>query len=271
MPSLHLGDIDLYYETHGLAAAPDGPTPLVLVAGLASDSQSWLTVLPALAERRPVVVFDNRGCGRTTPQGGANGIDRMAADCIALADHLRLGRFDLIGHSMGGYVALDCALAQPERVRRLVLANTAATSPARNDSLFADWAAGLTEGTDAARWFRTFFYWIFTPGFFQDPKAVADLLRLALDYPYPQSAAGFAGQTRALRGFDRRAALAGLRTETLVLASGSDLIFPPGDDAAGLAAIPGARVVVVPELAHALHVEAPGRFLDPVEAFLGGL
>lgn len=269
MPSLHLDDIDLYYEQHGPAAAPDGPTPLVLVAGLASDSQSWLPVLAALAERRPVVIFDNRGCGRTTPQDCAGGIERMAADCIALADHLGLGRFDLIGHSMGGYIALACALAHPGRLRRLVLANTAATSPARNDSLFADWAANLADGTDAGRWFRTFFYWIFTPRFFEDPKAVADLLRLALDYPYPQSAAGFEGQIKAMRGFDRLGALAGLRTETLVLASGSDLIFPPGDDAAGLAAIPGADVAVVPGLAHALHVEAPGRFLDPVQAFLG--
>jgi alpha-beta hydrolase superfamily lysophospholipase len=53
--------LTMYYELHGSG------DPLVLIAGLASDSQSWAPILPALAERFQVVVFDNRGAGRTEP------------------------------------------------------------------------------------------------------------------------------------------------------------------------------------------------------------
>jgi pimeloyl-ACP methyl ester carboxylesterase len=268
MPLTPINGIDLYYELHGSAADAGGTPPLVAVAGLASDSQSWMPVVGPLAEHRRLVLFDNRGCGRSQPQDAASGIDAMAADCIALADHLGLERFDLLGHSMGGFVALTCALRHPERVHRLILANTAASSGARNDSLFADWAATLAGGMDPAVWFRNFFYWIFTPGFFARPDVVGEALRLALDYPHPQSPAGFSAQAAAMCGFDCRGRLAELRAPALALCAERDLIFPPDEALADLHAIPGAEVVVVPGQAHALHVEAPAQFLAPVLDFL---
>ncbi|MGB5834996.1 MAG: alpha/beta fold hydrolase [Thiohalocapsa sp.] len=267
MPKVCLNDVELYYEVHGPDAS-QSRLPLMLVAGLASDSQSWLTVLAALAEHRSVVLLDNRGCGRTAPQHCPNSIDAMADDCIALADHLGIDRFDLLGHSMGGFVALDCALRYQERIGHLVLANAAAASSARNDALFDDWCGSWESGIDRALWFRNFFYWVFTPAFFEPASTVEDLLRLNLDYPFPQSIEGFAGQVAAIRGFDHWTALTKVGADTLVLCSERDLVFPPGADAAGLASIPGARVVVIPDQAHALHVEAPNLFLGPVLDFL---
>ncbi|KAA6182221.1 alpha/beta fold hydrolase [Thiohalocapsa marina] len=258
----------LYYEVHGPAPAQSPRPPLLLVAGLASDSQSWGTVLAPLAAERCVVVFDNRGCGRSAPQDAPISIQAMAEDCIALADHLGIARFDLIGHSMGGMIALDCALRHPERIERLILANSAARASARNDRLFDDWAEALTAGIDPARWFRNFFYWIFTPGFFENRAALDEALRLTLAYPYPQSAAGFRGQVAAMRGFDRRADLRRLSSKTLVLCSEWDMIFPAASATAELAAIPGVSTMVVPGQAHALHVEAPHLFLPPAMDFL---
>lgn len=270
MPHAHLNDIDLYYEVHGPAVPHTGLPPLVMLAGLATDSQSWLPVLPDLAARRAVVILDNRGCGRTTPQDAPNSLARMAADCLALADRLGLPRFDLLGHSMGGCIALECALARPERINRLVLANSAATNSARNDLLFADWAAELealaARGADLTRWFRTFFYWIFTPALFADPAMLADWLRLSVTYPWPQSAAGFRGQVAAMRGFDRRADLPRIDRRTLILAGGADLLFPP--DGAGLTALPQARQQIIPDQAHGLYIQAPAAFVGAVGAFL---
>ena len=268
MSTSTLNGIDLYYEVHEAQDASSDNWPLMLVAGLASDSQSWLPVLSRLAETRTVILFDNRGCGRTTPQDIANGIHRIAEDCVALADHLGIDRFDLVGHSMGGFVAIDCALHHPRRVARLVLANSAASNRPRNALLFDDWLDDLRLSLNPERWFRTFFYWIFTPRFFDKPSQMGDFLRFALDYPYPQTTAGFAAQVEAMRDVDFTDALGQLDTETLVLCSALDAIFPPGDDAAGLRRLPRSTVVVVPGQAHALHVEAPALFLEPVLAFL---
>ena len=61
MPIAHLNNIDLYYEEYGKG------TPLVLIAGLASDSQSWQPLLKDLSLNHRVIIFDNRGAGRTIP------------------------------------------------------------------------------------------------------------------------------------------------------------------------------------------------------------
>jgi pimeloyl-ACP methyl ester carboxylesterase len=69
----------------------------------------------------------------------------MAENCVALADHLGIARFDLLGHSMGGLIAIDCASNHPRRIGRLVLANSAAANISRNVSLFDDWGDAFSE------------------------------------------------------------------------------------------------------------------------------
>lgn len=272
MPHLRIDDLDLYYEVHGPDQPDSGLSPLLLIAGLGTDSQSWLPVLPALGARRQVVTFDNRGCGRTWSATDSFTPATLAADTLALADALGLSRFDLLGHSMGGFIALECALRAPTRIARLVLANTAAANPPRNDLLFADWANAYdgASGPALATWFRNFFYWIFTPALFADRAVLDQWLALATGYPYLQTPAGFRAQVAAIAGFDRRAALPGIHLPTLVLAGGADLLFPPADDAAGLAAMPQARVQVLPGQAHGLYAQAPALFTDAVLAFLDG-
>ncbi|CAG0973000.1 partial Putative non-heme bromoperoxidase BpoC, partial [Gammaproteobacteria bacterium] len=78
MPTLDLPDLSLHYEDRG-----SGP-PLLLVAGLASDSFSWLPVATPLAARFRTIMPDNRGVGRTRPQDGPCSIDAIADDCAAL-------------------------------------------------------------------------------------------------------------------------------------------------------------------------------------------
>jgi pimeloyl-ACP methyl ester carboxylesterase len=273
MARLQRDQIDLYFERHG--PAPDDPElsdrqppPLILVAGLASDSQSWASVLPTLAAERQVLVYDNRGCGRSQPQATANSIALMADDCLALADHLGLERFDLLGHSMGGLIALEVARRAPQRLSRLVLSNSAAAQSARNQQLFEDWADDLDAGKSRARWFRNFFYWIFTERFFADPAAVEGLLELVLSYPYPATSAGFRSQVEAMRGFDARPWLSRIEAPTLILACTEDLLFPPRQDAAGLASIPAAELRLLRAQAHSLPLEAPAAFCEAVLRFL---
>lgn len=117
------GDVELRYDDRGA-----GDPPLVLVHGYTGSAQDWAEVAPRLADRRRVVAYDHRGHGGSTHLGDVDGysFDLLLADLEAFLDGLGLGTVDLLGHSMGGVVALRYTLAHPERVRSLVLMDTGA-------------------------------------------------------------------------------------------------------------------------------------------------
>jgi len=108
----------IYYEVIG-----DGP-PLVLTHGAGGNHAVWFQQVPRFARSHRVVLWDQRGFGRSTARGGPNTPARAVADLAALLDHLGIARADLVGQSMGGWAVLGLALAQPARVRSLVLADT---------------------------------------------------------------------------------------------------------------------------------------------------
>lgn len=116
-------DVDgerVYYE-----AAGDGDA-VVLCHGLGGNHASWWRVLPALAEQYRVVTWDQRGFGNSTRATGRYGPEVAVGDLLGLLDHLRLDRVQLVGQSMGGWVAMGFALAHPDRLTSLVLTDTLA-------------------------------------------------------------------------------------------------------------------------------------------------
>ncbi|CAG0996538.1 3-oxoadipate enol-lactonase [Burkholderiales bacterium] len=261
MPSLALPDVSLHYEARGRGA------PLLLVAGLASDSLSWLTVWTGLAARFRAVAPDNRGVGRTAPQDAAASVDAMADDCAALLASLGIARAPVLGHSMGGFVAQRLALRHPRLVERLILVATGARAGPGNVALFDDLAAKLASGEDPSRWFRRLFDLIFTRRFMSDPQNVEAATRWALEYPYPQSAAGFRRQVDAIAAFDGSGDLSAIAAPTLVVAGREDVLFPATACGAFARRIPGAAFVTIDGAAHAVHTEQPAAFVEAVSRF----
>lgn len=262
MPNAMINGVDLYYECHGAG------DPLMLIAGLASDSQSWLPIVEELSRHYQVILPDNRGVGRTKPQDAVTGIRQIADDCMALMDYLGLPSVNLLGHSMGGFVALDWAIRVPERIDKLILAATAAFNSERNNTLFHDWASDLASGDNPERWFINLFHWIFSKHFFKNPKAVNEAVQYAIDYPYPQSALAFTNQVEAIREFDCREKLTNIKSQTLIVCGKEDLLFPPEESIAELQSIPQTTISIVEHAAHSIHMENPEAFIDCVLRFL---
>ncbi len=263
MPNTTVNGVDLYYECHGEGS------PLMLIAGLASDSQSWLSIVGDLSRRHLLILPDNRGVGRTKPQDAETSIRQIADDCMGLAEHLGLPSVALLGHSMGGFVAMDCAIRYPERITKLILAGTSAFNSERNRALLHDWVAYQRSGMNPERWFRNLFYWIFSRRFFENVEMVDAAVQFAIAYPYPQSAIAFEKQVAAIEGFSCREKLASIKAETLIMCGKEDLLFPPEDSIRVLQEIPGASVSVIEDAAHSIHVENPGSFSESVLHFLG--
>ncbi|MBM3573915.1 MAG: alpha/beta fold hydrolase [Alphaproteobacteria bacterium] len=119
MPFAPANGIDIYYRDFGA-----GP-PLVLAHGLACGWRMWWPQIRRLRGNRRVIVYDMRGHGRS---GAPDDVDlystaHLGQNLVGLLDHLNISRADIVGFSMGGGPAIALALGQPDRVRRLVLAD----------------------------------------------------------------------------------------------------------------------------------------------------
>lgn len=262
MPILKLNDIELYYETIGSGQ------PLMLIAGLASDSQSWQPLVEGLSRHYQLILLDNRGVGRTQPHSASSSIEQMADDCIALADHLGIQQLSLVGHSMGGMIALSCAARYPQRVTHLVLMATSSNSSKRNNQLFQDWLDYWRVGLPLELWFRNVFYWIFSTPFFAQVQSVDAAVNFALNYPYPQTLIGFERQVQALSRVDLSSQLALIQQSSLIVCGEVDLIFPLKETVPILTLLPNHQLVIVEGAAHSLVIEQPNIIQEVLLKFL---
>ncbi|HEV8059449.1 MAG TPA: alpha/beta fold hydrolase [Gemmataceae bacterium] len=120
MPTIQANGMQLFYEASGSGE------PLLLIGGLGCDHTIWGLVAPRLASTHLVVAFDNRCIGASSGPDGPFSARDLAEDAASLMDQLGLERAHVAGHSMGGMVAQELALAHPERVSSLLLLSTAA-------------------------------------------------------------------------------------------------------------------------------------------------
>ena len=115
MPKVQANGIELFYEESGAGE------PLLLIAGFGCDHTNWRKLVPLLASSYRLITFDNRGVGQSTSPATPYTIGQMAEDTIGLLDAIDLTSVHIAGHSMGGQIALELALACPGRVKSLIL------------------------------------------------------------------------------------------------------------------------------------------------------
>lgn len=256
MPLAPVNGIRLYYEWHGEAVG----TPVVLVMGLGGDSTAWPYQLAALAPRYRVLVFDNRGAGRSDAPDVPYTTRGMAEDLVALLDGLGVERAHLLGLSMGGAIAQEAVLLAPARFVSLQLHATWAGPHPYLAALVA--AVRRTRlQFDRESFYRVLSLWLFTPRCFAaQPELVELVVKRATEHPYPVPVHAYLRQTDAILGHDTRDRLRLIRCPTLVAVGAQDLILPPllSEELAG--GIPGARLTVLPGLGHGALWEAPETF-----------
>ena len=121
MPHLNHRDIDTAYELIPSAASDE---TVVLVHGFTGGMLDFQDEFAWLADQVNVLALDQRGHGTSSHQGPYS-LEVLARDLLSLLDHLQVGRVHLLGHSMGGMIALRAALAQQQRLASLILMDTA--------------------------------------------------------------------------------------------------------------------------------------------------
>jgi len=126
--TLHLNGVDLAWSERG--SGPGGTPTFVLVHGFTGAAHDFALEVDALAVERRVVTLDQRGHGHSTKVGALDGytIDQLVSDFVAFLEAVGGGPVDLLGHSMGGRVALGTVLSRPDLVSSLILMDTSAWS-----------------------------------------------------------------------------------------------------------------------------------------------
>ncbi len=240
-----------------------GSVPMVLSNSLGTDHTLWEFQVAAFSHQRAVWQYDTRGHGDSDKPPGDYSIDRLGRDLVAIIDATGAGRVDLCGVSIGGLTALWVALHAPDRVRRVVLANTAAQIgdagmwSARITTVRTEGLGGLADAT-MTRWF--------TPEFrAARPEVVARFHATIAQ----ADAAGYAGCCAALRDADLRALVSQVACPALVITGRRDPATPPAQGRWLAEQIAGARLVEL-DAAHLSNVERPDEFNAAVLKFTIG-
>ncbi len=257
---VHVGEVTLEVEDHGEGV------PVVLLHGFPLSSEMWAPIRTAVEQASRLITPDLRGFGLSETPAGDYTMEALAGDVLRLADRLGLGRFVLGGHSMGGYVALRLAEGHRERLAGLILMDSRASADSaeargRRDAAIerirrGETAAFLDEfvGNLVGRSTRE-----------RAPRQLAEMRAIAGGIPDHVLAGCLAGMR------DRRDStdvLARLDLPALVIAGQEDTITPPEVGQAMTAALPRARLAVIPLAGHTPSVERP---IPTAEAIIGFL
>jgi len=257
MPVLPIDDIQIRYECSG---PQDAPT-LVFSNSLGTDLAMWDPQATALAKEFRVLRYDGRGQGQSSATPGRYSIAQLADDLIQLLDRLHLPAVHSCGLSMGGMVGMSIAMRVPDRLRKLVLCNTApkiGTPETWNARINAVRTGGMAAVVESVleRWF--------TPEFrTQAPSAIEGTRQMLLRSPVE----GYVGCCAAVRDMDARDSIAGIRVPTLIISGTHDPVTPPQDGQYMHGKIGGALYKELPA-AHLSNIEAADAFTMEVTRFL---
>jgi pimeloyl-ACP methyl ester carboxylesterase len=259
------------------AEAGEGPV-LVLIHGLAGSCENWAEVIGPLARSHTVIAPDLPGHGGSAPGGGDYSVGALASSVRDLLATLGHDRATLVGHSLGGGVAMQFAYQFPEMVERLVLVSSGGLGPEVSLILRAASLPGadafIAATADLGRRVGPLVGRALSAIGLRPNADVAEVLRGYGSLVDPERRAAFLATVRAVIGTGGQRVGATDRlylaeaVPVLIVWGAEDRIIPAhhGEDAHR--DVPGSRLEVFERVGHLPQIEAPLRFITTLEGFL---
>jgi proline iminopeptidase len=273
--TLETGGVTIWYEVRGSGAG----TPLIVANGGPGFDHNYLLcgdVWDTLAKGRKIVFYDQRGNGRSSElkDGQPCGLAEQIDDLEALRAHLGFEKFDLLGHSWGGYLVMAYAARHPEHIAHLMIVDSAAPKIQDTAFLFKNIFPETTAREDTLAFAVEL----------GDQKAVAADLHeyMSMLFYTPQARDAFLARSSSfvyrqkvnkavwndLQRFDLNPELPKFKFPTLVATGRYDFNVAPSVAWAIHQAIPGSELAVFEKSGHLPFCEEPASFLSRVGAFL---
>lgn len=269
----HLHTVEIDGATVNYAEIGEGP-PILFLHGLGGCWQNWLENLPRMAELgHRAIALDMPGFGASPIPPWEISIPRYGELVSEFCERLEVGKCTLVGNSMGGFVAAEVAIGEPEWVDRLVLVSAAGIShakmrrqPVMAGARLSVAANPLLLRLDVSSARRPGLRKLAFLGIMRHPE----LLRpeLLSEFLAPAiGAEGFLPAVAALTGYDLLVHLERIRVPTLIVWGRDDLVVPASDAAGFEERINGSELVVFGDCGHVPMTERPIRFNRLLEAF----
>jgi len=257
--SIQVGDIKVAYKMFGSGA------PLVMITGYMATMDMWAEpFIEALARDFQVVVFDNRGMGKTSDGTAEWSIDRFADDTAAFINKIGFMSADVLGWSLGGDVSLDLALRHPEKVSRLVVYAGDCGGPRKVDP--PRLRDVLKEYRDVEAHFRTFFAELFPPEWMEEHP---DYWK---SFSFPRGIDSPDSIIRQNRAYNEWAGcyeeLPDIHVPTLLVTGTEDVSTPPENSAMLAEHIPGSWLIRFRGAGHGLQYQYPDKLAQVVTDFI---
>ncbi|RWB06665.1 MAG: alpha/beta fold hydrolase [Mesorhizobium sp.] len=231
--------IQMYYAVFGAG------DPVLLIHGGLGHADIWASQVATFSKTHKVIVADSRGHGRSTRTEQPYGYDLMASDYLALLDYLKIDKTALVGWSDGGIIGIDIALHHPERLTRL----------------FAQAANVTTDGVD--------------PGVMTNKTFAAYIDRSGRDYKKmsktPDQYDAFVAQMSHMWETEpawTKEQLAEITTPTAIVAGDHDEAIKREHTEYIASAIPGAKLIILPNASHFAMLQAPDEYNQAVLDFI---
>jgi pimeloyl-ACP methyl ester carboxylesterase len=249
--------VRIYWEEHGT-----GP-PILMIMGLSFTHEMWHRMVPALAQHYRLVMFDNRGMGRSDVPKGRFSIPQMATDAVAVMDAAGVRSAHVLGASMGGMIAQELALRIPHRVCSLMLGCTS------HGGLISRWPdfryrprnMNFSERMARERSLNDLLY---------ADTTMRELIEedLTIRSTCRWTREGFLKQFGAILLWSSYFRLPRIHVPTLVVHGDQDRLIPPENGRVVAQRIPGARFVLIPNAGHIMMTDQPERCLAEIMGFL---
>jgi aminoacrylate hydrolase len=242
MPKAKLGEVEVFYETHGTG------TPVLLVPGLGGVGAYWNPNLAAFSQKHQVVTHDHRGTGQSSRSQIQYSVDQMSDDLLLLMDHLGIERAHLVGHSTGGAIGQTIAVTHPERLISLVIYASWTKADRFFRRVFEARRTLLTAAGPAA-YVRSTAVFLYPDWWINENIGLLEEREKA-GMPVFPSPDIVASRIDAIMAFDRTADLARIRTPTLVMCANDDFLTPPYFTRELARLIPGAELFLLERGGH---------------------
>ena len=240
--------------------------PLLLIMGLGGTHKEWRRILPSLAAKYRVIMFNNRGTGETIASDEPFSIPLMAADAKAVLDAANVESAHILGMSMGGMIAQEFALNYPEMTRSLILTVTYCggkeSVPAKPEVLFALSGRGIATPEDA--------FWAMAK-FIYDPNTPREIIAedLAAREGKFIAPANFMRQLQAIMTWQgTHSRLSKITAPTLVIGGVNDQLIPCANSKIIADEIPNSTLVELENSSHIFTTDQTEKSVETILEFL---
>jgi pimeloyl-ACP methyl ester carboxylesterase len=269
---VQVGDINIAYKRFGQGK------PILFISGTSQTKDAWEPTLLsqlAAATNHTVIVFDNRGIGETTVGTKPFSIEQFANDTVGLLDALQIGKADVLGASLGSFIAQELTLNYPQKVDRLILHagfcggnETIYPSGRAAETIMTLGSPQVLQNMTAEQQAMILAQIMFPPEWLEEHP---EILNTVIELAPSRSASPEIIQQQGLASATWKGAcdrLANITQPTLLIVGDQDLLAPAANSVMMAQRIPHSWLVIIQGTGHGMMLQVPNEFSAIVQTFL---